>query len=169
MDKAKCCIPLCPKPRNLSCYLFPRNDIQRRQQWLSSINNEDLHISEASLALLDKAGVCSLHFKPNDYVFIFGDDQTSKREINQDAVPSIFPWTSDWFSNYIVEMEIADKLSDTNTKESDSPTTGLNTSGLPEGEAVEIGNVESLGINTEVPERPQLPVFSQDVKRYKIN
>lgn len=163
----KCCILKCPISKNVACYAIP-NDPVKRKQWVASINRNASPSSYYSLAELDNKFICSLHFKPSDYVYLIGDDQSSRREISQEAVPSIFPWMSNWDSNCVIEMEFA-KLSDVHIEESISQTSTLNTSGLPDGEAVQIGNVESLGIGSQVIEELQPQGVIQAVSKRWIN
>jgi hypothetical protein len=139
-----CCIPSCPKPANLACYNFP-TDVQIRKKWLASINS-DQHV--LTITDQDILSICSLHFKQSDYIYLFCDDQSSKRKISEDAVPSIFPWTSGWDSNYTAEMEVV-KMNGEFSQQTDS-SQKVACMGLPEGEAVQLGNVESLGINTRI-------------------
>lgn len=114
----------------------------------------------------DAGAVCSLHFKQNDYIYLLCDNGTSKRKISEDAVPSVFPWTCDWGSNYAAEMEIA-QLNGKSAQQSGSETSSLN-AGLPEGEAVQLGNVESLGItaHTVVDEDAYLGSSANCLYRY---
>lgn len=142
-----CCIPSCPKPKNITCYKVPQKP-SKREEWLSSINSKS---KLPKIAFTNQEiTVCSLHFKQSDYTYLFCDDQTSKRDISPNAVPSIFPWTSDWNSNFAAEMEIADLYSNNNIM------TIIPCSELPEGEAIELGNVESLGISDAIVEEPSL-------------
>lgn len=136
-----CCIPSCPKATSLACHDIP-SDVQRREQWLTSINSDHLVLT---ITDQDVLSICSLHFKQSDYIYLFCDDQ-SKRKIREDAVPSVFPWTGDWDSNYTAEMEVAELYGEC-SQQADCPET-IATTGLPEGEAVQLGNVESLGITT---------------------
>ncbi|XP_057380646.1 uncharacterized protein LOC130703026 isoform X2 [Daphnia carinata] len=136
----KCCISSCPKPTNLVCFDIPK-DVQRRKEWMVNINGDK---NDLSLTNNGAAAVCSLHFKQSDYTYFLHADQTTKRKIFEDAVPSVFPWTHDWHSNYTAEMEIG-QLNERSSHSSDSQTSIPNME-LPEGEAVQLGNVESLGI-----------------------
>ena len=136
--KIYCCVQSCPKPANLACYGIPK-DPATREKWLNSINS-DPNFPLLSLKRQEDASVCSLHFRPSDYNYISCNNQTSKREMKPDTVPSIFPWTNDWESNFATEMEIANL----NNQPDKFPVLGL-----PDG-AVELGNVESLGITTQV-------------------
>ena len=63
-------------------------------------------------------------------------------------MPSIFPWTCDWDSNYTAEMEVCEPNGNCSQQTDCSQTVAI--VGLPEGETVQLGNVESLGINTRV-------------------
>lgn len=141
----KCCISSCPKPENLVCFDIPK-DLERRKEWMININRDPnvLSVTNDDAA----AAVCSLHFKQSDYIYLLHGDQTTKRKISEHSVPSVFPWTHDWYSNYTAEMEIA-QLNERSSHSTDSQTSIPNM-GLPEGEAVQLGNVESLGINTYV-------------------
>ncbi|KAI9552410.1 hypothetical protein GHT06_022776 [Daphnia sinensis] len=136
----KCCISSCPKPANLVCFDIPK-DVQRRKEWMININRDK---SVIKVTNDDTTAVCSLHFKQSDYIYLLHGDQTTKRKISEDAVPSVFPWTHDWHSNYTAEMEIAHL----NKRSSHSPDSqaSIPNIGLPEGETVQLGNVESLGI-----------------------
>lgn len=140
-----CCVPACPRPANLVCYNIPK-DSTTREKWLNSINSDPTSPS-ITLAEQDNASVCSLHFKPSDFTYLF-DNETSKREIKQETIPSVFPWTNDWDSNFKTEMEVV-SLSNNYTlpAKPQKPLTGMD---LPEGEAVELGNVESLGIGSQI-------------------
>lgn len=140
----KCCISSCPKPENLVCFDIPK-DLERRKEWMININRDP---NVLSVTNDDAAAVCSLHFKQSDYIYLLHGDQTTKRKISEHSVPSVFPWTHDWYSNYTAEMEIA-QLNERSSHSTDSQTSIPNM-GLPEGEAVQLGNVESLGINTYV-------------------
>lgn len=151
MKEISCCIPSCPRPKNLSCYSIPK-DIERKKKWLTNIFGDNGHIPNVKTFDGKNVSICSLHFKPDDFVYTVNDHQYSKREIHPDAVPSVFPWTTDWQSNFEIEMEMASKLSIPSTTcntQLSSPSLGETTVslGLPEGEAVQIGSVESLGIH----------------------
>lgn len=138
-----CFIPSCPKPANLACYEIPI-DVQRREKWLTSINSDQNVLTIADEEIFS---ICSLHFKQSDYIYLI-DDESSKRTISKDAVPSIFPWTCDWDSNYTAEMEVCEPNGNCSQQTDCSQTVAI--VGLPEGETVQLGNVESLGINTRV-------------------
>ncbi len=163
-----CCIPSCPKPTNLACYDIP-SDVQRREQWLTSINSDHLVLS---ITDQDIFSICSLHFKQSDYIYLFCDDQSPKRKIREDAVPSIFPWTSDWDSNYTAEMEVAELYGECSQQAGCSKA--IANTGLPEGEAVQLGNVESLGIttpriSTENDACKENPSAHSDLNRYSCS
>lgn len=146
----KCSIPSCPRPKNLSCFPIP-NDISRKKKWLANIFGDNGHVPDAKIFDGRNVYICSLHFRPNDFVYQLNGKHSSLRNISQAAVPSVFPWSSDWESNYQLEMEMSNGLSnfvDTNTPStSPASTDTLPLPDLPDGEVVEIGSVESLGIN----------------------
>lgn len=97
----KCCVPGCNSPyplMEISYEEFPAESYLRKE-WLKKIGTQGLY-TQSFLSTVD-ARVCSQHFTDEDYHHKVLKDKGSglkyaKRELRSDAVPSIFPWTSDW-------------------------------------------------------------------------
>ena len=89
--KKYCCVPQCP---NQSCgmtnYFNIPQDFSRKEKWIAKICGGP-HIADVTE---DGAAICCLHFQDTDYV----DCECSKK-LAGIAVPSVFPWTSNWNSD----------------------------------------------------------------------
>ncbi len=83
------------------CYSIPR-DYSRRQKWLAQINSG----SETAIINQNDAAVCSLHFQQSDYLNLDFCEEKSYKKLTSIAVPSLFPWTSDWNTHYNTQMKI---------------------------------------------------------------
>ncbi|XP_038077625.1 uncharacterized protein LOC119745381 isoform X2 [Patiria miniata] len=86
-----CCVPQCTNSsqhnpeQKLSFHKFP-DDENLRKVWAARIHR----IIGPNFQIKYETKVCSAHFKPGEFVRVFG----TKRKLKKGAVPSIFKWTA---------------------------------------------------------------------------
>ena len=138
----ECCVPGCPGDKIF--HAIPSTSLQKKQ-WLLNINqsNQLSNINSVDHKLISDMGVCNLHFRCQDYLYVIDEELVDSKELLASAVPSIFPWSENW-DEILAQQNSRNLLPET----ASSPSTYDNYE-LFEGIAVEIGNVGSLGIVLE--------------------
>ena len=140
-----CCIIGCPSPGGVVYHKFPPSGSALRSAWLSAVRLD---------AVEDSDVFCSLHFNTWESIYTITTTLESSKVLQPGITPSIFPWTT---SSWAAVLEIASKSASTGhssflNSSSCTPPPSLSpdpscSTGLPEGEAVQLGSVASLGIS----------------------
>lgn len=139
-----CCVPGCHSLRNVPSIGIPPKD-PLKSKWLMAIQSgpDNCNRLEGDL-------ICLHHFKAED--FVFAKDLPFVKVVDSSAVPSIFPWTPNW-------KGYDDVPSSNCTPSPSSPDERNWEAPIPDGEAVSLGNVQSLGLVTTGVQ--QLPMMIQ--------
>ena len=75
----------------LSFHSFPNAGTPRAKEWIAKIRRD----TGPNFKITKSTRICSIHFKPDDFIFSEFDIQTARRRLKPTAVPSVFPWTID--------------------------------------------------------------------------
>ena len=98
-----CCVPLCKNSssnqiererlglKKLSFHSFPNVETPQAKEWIAKIQCD----SGPNFKITKSTRICSVHFKPDDFIFSEFNIQTARHHLRPTAIPSIFPWTSD--------------------------------------------------------------------------
>lgn len=141
----QCCVPGCTE--HLDVHLIPA---QEKDKWLLKINETNKSPGGKPVDEDKLTGVCSLHFLCSDFVYSVDQNLEIRKELSASALPSIFPWSGGNWENVVInksfmELTNSSSISINNDEISDEVFQG----------GVEIGNVESLGIELDEEENDE--------------
>ena len=97
-----CCVPLCRSSsgqqserkrlglRPVSFHSFPDLKTDRAKDWITKIRRDP----GTYFTINKNTKICSLHFKPEDYLYSELLLPSAKPRLKLTAVPSVFPWTN---------------------------------------------------------------------------
>ena len=97
-----CCVPLCRSSsgqqserkrlglRPVSFHSFPDLKTDRAKDWITKIRRDP----GTYFTINKNTKICSLHFKPEDYLYSELLLPSAKPRLKPTAVPSVFPWTN---------------------------------------------------------------------------
>ena len=97
-----CCVPLCRNSsgqreererlglQKISFHSFPKDD-KMKKEWFVKIRRDP----GINFTVNKHTKVCSEHFGPNDFVAAIPDFPTARACLQSNAIPSIFPWSTE--------------------------------------------------------------------------
>lgn len=113
-----CCVPLCrnssgqQKERKrlglskISFHDFPKAGTVREKKWIVKIRRDP----GCNFVINKHTKICSMHFTQDDFVSVHPDYFTARPRLKPNAVPSIFPWTTQPFQRNSITSQIASSV-----------------------------------------------------------
>lgn len=134
-----CCVNDCPEvSEHKELYSLP-SQYRLKQSWLAKVRDK---INGHSVELNgNQVQICHLHFKLEDFALVLNIDRTITKHLDRNAIPSVFPQNAhEWDKNFISHQQLDQAHKGSSSALNDS------TVASSEENAVQLGNVESLGI-----------------------
>ena len=113
-----CCVPLCRSSSGeqferrrlglpaVSFHSFPDPKTEKGKLWITKIRRDP----GKDFKITKNTKVCSLHFKPQDFLYSELQIESSRSRLKPNAVPSVFAWTTHLSQRTTVTSKIAASL-----------------------------------------------------------
>ena len=110
-----CCVPLCRSSSGeqfeqkrlglpaVSFHSFPDPKTERGKLWITKVRRDP----GKDFKITKNTKVCSIHFKPQDFLYSELQLESSRPRLKPDAVPSVFEWTTHFSQRTTMTSKVA--------------------------------------------------------------